>query len=142
MFIFLHSKVIADNIFNFSLYLTKNIHHYHRKVRDAVEYWEISSTLYHQCNFSKRLIEFLALLTAQLLYVFLWQLSVTNEHMHRQAVAVFKDTMTKISSDPINSSNIGNCDSLGNKLKVSVTLCCQKKGTIPRWHRPCSVCIS
>ena len=37
--------------------------------------------------------------------------------MHRQAVAIFEDTMKKISSDPINSLNIGNYDSPGNKLK-------------------------
>ena len=38
----------------------------------------------------------------------LGQISVTNEHMHRQAVTIFEDTMKKISSDPINSLNIGN----------------------------------
>ena len=37
--------------------------------------------------------------------------------MQRQAVAIFEDTMKKISSDPINSLNIGNYDSPGNKLK-------------------------
>ena len=38
----------------------------------------------------------------------LGQISVTNEHMHRQAVTIFEDTMKKISSDLINSLNIGN----------------------------------
>ena len=37
--------------------------------------------------------------------------------MHRQAVAIFEDKMKKISSGPINSLNIGNYDSPGNKLK-------------------------
>ena len=37
--------------------------------------------------------------------------------MHRQAAAIFEDTMKKISSDPINSLNIGNYDSAGNNLK-------------------------
>ena len=37
--------------------------------------------------------------------------------MHRQAVAIFEDTMKKISSDPIHALNIGNYDSPGNKLK-------------------------
>ena len=37
--------------------------------------------------------------------------------MHRQAVAIFEDTMKKTSSDPIHSLNIGNYDSPENKLK-------------------------
>ena len=37
--------------------------------------------------------------------------------MHRETVAIFEDTMKKISSDPINSLNIGNYDSAGNNLK-------------------------
>ena len=37
--------------------------------------------------------------------------------MHRQTVAIFEDKMKKISSGPINSLNVGNYDSPGNKLK-------------------------
>ena len=37
--------------------------------------------------------------------------------MHRQAVAIFEDTMKKISSDSINSLNIRNYDRPGNRLK-------------------------